>query len=111
MTDLTPPVSNDASAPARIRAARLFTAAARDDAGLSRTAQLRCLHAVTALAVTVVDHPNEPTATSRSGAPAVAEQLIRDALHTLGSLDIDLFGDPRIRLAATHGRRALLAAR
>jgi hypothetical protein len=108
MTDLTPPVSNDASAPARIRAAWLFTAAARDDAGLSRTAQLRCLHAVTALAVTVVDHPNEPTATSR---PAVAEQLIRDALHTLGSLDIDLFGDPRIRLAATHGRRALLAAR
>jgi hypothetical protein len=111
MTDPTQPTGTDASAAARTRAAQFFKAAAQDDAGLSRTAQLRCLHAVTALAVTVHDHPTETRGPGEPEAPSVAEELIRAALRTLGSLGVDLFADPRIRQAALHGRRALLAAR
>jgi hypothetical protein len=88
---------------ARVQAAELFAAAARDEkAGM--TAQLHCLAALTALHA-----PSGPVpATTNASNP---EQLIRQALRILGRLDADDFAHPDVLAAARHGRRALREAR
>ncbi len=102
---------SDPTSVARVRAADLFTAAARHDVGLAPTAQLRCLEAAATLAVTAddldaadaaIDHPY--TSNIRIGS---AEEEIREGLRILAILDIEFFADRRIRSSARHARRAL----
>jgi hypothetical protein len=103
-------VMTDPTAIARVRAAGLFAAAARQDT-LTATARLRCFEAADILAVTTadleaadaaIDHPY--TSTPEMQTP---EEEIREGLRILGVLDIELFADCRIRSATRHARRAL----
>ena len=100
MTNVDAPVSRQAGA--RILAAALFAAAARHpDAGV--TQQLRCLAACTALRC-----PTAPVPPLDDGPGP--DELITQALHTLGELDHAAFAHPDVLAAARHGRRALTAA-
>ena len=100
MTNVDAPVSRQAGA--RILAAALFAAAARHpDAGV--TQQLRCLTACTALRC-----PTAPVPPLHDGPGP--DDLIAQALRTLGELDHAAFAHPDVLAAARHGRRALTAA-
>jgi hypothetical protein len=112
MFDLTQETPmTDPTAIARVRAANLFTAAARSETTLSSTARLRCFEAAATLQVTTadleevdaaIDHPYTSSLEIES-----AEEEIRDGLRMLGVLDIELFADRRVRSSARHARRAL----
>lgn len=96
----------DPTADARAAAAQLFLAAARQEHGLTRMAQLDCLLAAETLDVTNVD-ATEMAQLRSASASTTTEQLIRDGLAVLGRLDLDLFADPRIMKAAGHAQWAL----
>lgn len=87
----------------RIRAAALLAIASRDEAS-PPTARLHCLAALHALAEpqawtqrhTLADQDASPT-----------EACIIRALHLLGQLPLQEFGQPDVLTAARHARHAL----
>lgn len=88
---------------ARVQAAELFAAAARNEKA-GTTAQLHCIAALTALRA-----PSGPVPAAADASDP--EQLVTQALHILGRLDADDFAHPDVLAAVRHGRRALREAR
>jgi hypothetical protein len=101
------------------QAMQLLRAATHDERGLTRNAQLRCLQAITDLSAVLddpaawpdlLDHRSIPQPGVQQETTGTADELIREALRSLGSLDLAQFAHPHLRSAAKHARRALLAA-